>query len=71
MKFHGWTEADVTINGKPLNFAQVMTLRIAISGFITRLHDEVNALGDDDHGKAMRKSYLERAREIEAGLVKE
>lgn len=29
----GWIEADVTINGQPLTFAQAMCLRVAVTSF--------------------------------------
>ena len=29
----GWVEADVTINGKALSFAESMTLRVAVNSF--------------------------------------
>lgn len=38
----GWTEAEVIINGKPLSFAEAMTLRVAVSHFYMWLSgDEV------------------------------
>jgi len=30
----GWIEADITINGQPLSFAESLTLRVAIQSFL-------------------------------------
>jgi len=57
-------EADIVINGQKLNFAQAMTLRVAIGGFIMEMNAD-DALGDDEHGVFMAKAYGERAQEIQ------
>lgn len=36
----GMVEADITINGQTLNFAESMTLRVAISCFLMSLTSE-------------------------------
>lgn len=50
-------EPEITINGIQLNSAEAITIRVAVSSFLSNLKDE-NALGDDEHGKRMRKEYL-------------
>lgn len=53
-------EPEVFINGVKLNFAQSMTLRVAISGFRSDML-EPDALGGSD----IAPLYAARAREIE------
>jgi hypothetical protein len=36
---NGWVEADITINGTKLTFAQAMTVRVALSSFAMQLTD--------------------------------
>lgn len=57
-------EAQIVINGRVLTEAQSMTLRVAISDMVMRMSD-TNALGSDEHGRAMAQLYLVRAAEIE------
>ncbi len=59
----GWTEADITINGKALSFGQSMALRVAASSFLMSL-SEPDALGDDDNGRGIAKGYKARMAEI-------
>lgn len=59
----GEPEPVITINGHLLNDAQAMTLRVAVQGFLFDLVDD-NALGDDEHGKAMVSLYRQRLDEI-------
>ena len=57
-----WTEADVTINGTHLNFSQSMTLRVALSSFLTDLSQDpymIANLGE------IGPKYIARGREIE------
>lgn len=56
-------EAMVTVNGTPLTDAQVMTMRVALTSFMTDMK-EPNALGNDEHGLFMAKSYHEKATQI-------
>ena len=56
-------EADITINGKTLSTGQALALRVAASNFLGEL-DDVSALGDDEHGKAMAVAYKERLIEV-------
>jgi len=59
------TEADVTINGVTLTFAQSATLRVAISSMLTELSnsEHMTALG------AIGPLYQKRLREIEHLIV--
>lgn len=52
-----YREPTITIEGTPLTKAQALTVRVACSDFALWLNSE-NALGDDEHGKAMRAGYL-------------
>lgn len=62
-------EANVTIDGITLNSAQVMSVRVAVSGMITDYANDPARLGTDEHGVRMRELYLARLREVEAMLV--
>lgn len=55
-------EPSIFINGIKLFEAQAMSLRVAVEVFISDLMED--GLGDDEHGIAMKKSYLERLGEI-------
>jgi hypothetical protein len=50
----GWVEADVTINGKALTFAEAISLRVAVSSFRMTLHADgrsmMNELGEIGYG---------------------
>ncbi len=61
----GWlpTEPSVIINGVVLIESQAMTVRVALRSFAINL--SINGLGNDNHGKIMRSSYLARIAEIE------
>lgn len=48
-------EPHIIINGKKLNLAETMTLRVAMGSFAMSLQD---GLGDDAHGKTMTGNYL-------------
>jgi hypothetical protein len=61
-------EAVVTINGRTLTNAEVSTLRCAVSSFIMTIN-EPDALGNDEHGRFMRASYLVHGRAVERMLV--
>lgn len=55
-------ESVIIINGHKLSDAQSMTVRVAIESFASHL---VNVgLGDDEHGLAMKNSYLNCINEI-------
>lgn len=56
-------EPTITINGHILTSAQVMAVRAAISSFYTEM-GEPDALGDDEHGRAMAAAYRARLMEV-------
>jgi hypothetical protein len=56
------SEPKITINGQQLTDGQVVTLRVAIESFATDISEK--GLGNDTHGKAMARAYLERISEI-------
>ena len=56
-----WREPDITISGVALNFAQSMTMRVAIESFAMSL---AAGLGDDETGKAIGAGYKARIGEI-------
>lgn len=51
------TEPLISINGRPCNEAESMTIRVALATFLDGLSED-NALGSDSHGIAMREGYL-------------
>lgn len=53
---------DITINGKKLTLGQAMTVHAALQSFAMDIQE--NGLGDDEHGKAMVKLYLDSIRSI-------
>jgi hypothetical protein len=55
-------EPKIVIEDIPLAPAQAMTLRVAMESFAMSLRED--GLGDDEHGKAMVRLYLERIDEI-------
>jgi hypothetical protein len=57
-------EPDITVNGVRLTTAEAMTVRVALGAFAIELQEREHALGDDDHGHAMRDGYLIALREI-------
>ena len=56
-------EPAIIINGVRLEDGQAMTLRVALQSFLMETA-EPDSLGDDEHGRAMRKAYLARGLEI-------
>ena len=46
-----WKEAAMTINGIPLTVAEVMMIRVAISG------SSFDCGSDDEHGRVMTQAY--------------
>jgi hypothetical protein len=57
-------EPEVIINGVKLNFAEAMTLRVAISSYASEMSQK-HALGKDKVGEDIRKGYLRNARKVE------
>lgn len=60
-------EATIIINGQQLTAAQAMSLRCAMTSFLTDLHHR--GLGDDEHGRTMTCNYQARGREVEAMML--
>lgn len=61
----GSYEAEITINGKPLDTGQSMTVRVALTAYLLDMREK-GALGDDEHGERMRLAYHSRLREVMA-----
>lgn len=57
-----YNEPEILINGENIGPGCSMTIRVAIECFASCLIE--NGLGDDEHGKLMKKSYLERINDI-------
>ena len=57
------SEPHVVINGIALTEGQAMALRVAVSSYLAELADR-NALGDDEHGRAIAKAYRARLMEV-------
>lgn len=57
------TEPTVIINGTTLTNAQSMTMRVAITTYLTDMANE-HALGEDAAGEAIRSAYHARSSEI-------
>lgn len=57
----------IEINGVKLTVGQAVTVRVAISAFITSIQND--GLGDDEHGRKMAEAYIDRAREVERMLI--
>lgn len=56
-------EPTVNINGTSLAKEQAMTLRVAVTDFLTRMSN-VGELGEDQTGEDIRQRYLARSTEI-------
>ena len=50
-------EASVLINSQQLSFGEAMTLRVAVTHYLSVLQDE--GLGDDEMGHKICESYVE------------
>lgn len=55
-------EAHVIINGKELNYAESMALRVAVTSFLSDMQH--NGLGEDETGKAIAEGYIRNSIEI-------
>ena len=56
------SEATVTVNGITLSEGEVMTLRVALNDFRADLESKgKDALGADEHGRAMVEGYKQCA----------
>jgi hypothetical protein len=58
-----WNEATVDVNGHRLSVGEVMTIRVALCSLVSDMQ-QPNAIGDDDHGKAMAIGYVKCAMAI-------
>lgn len=62
------SEPTVNINGTSLTEAQAMTLRVAVTDFLTRMSN-VGELGEDQAGEDIRQRYSARSTEIVSLLL--
>lgn len=60
-------EPIIEVNGQLLDEGQAMTIRVAIESFAISL--DRDGLGDDAHGKAMCKLYLESINSIHCIII--
>lgn len=56
-------EANICIGTEPITQAESMTLRVALTSWLTDIAPE-NSLGTDQHGKFMRKAYLQHGQRV-------
>lgn len=56
-------EAIITINGHTLTHGQSMTLRVAVTSYLSEM-STTGALGDDSPGGRIREGYQQRLLEI-------
>lgn len=59
-------EPQIIINGRDIGPGCSMTIRVAIECFASDLIE--NGIGDDDHGKKMTKTYLDKIHEIREAI---
>lgn len=59
-------EPEIIINGINIGSGCAMTIRVAIESFASYLIE--NGLGDDEHGKAMNKNYLDRIGDVRTAM---
>jgi hypothetical protein len=60
----GWVEADITVNGQKLTFAQSMTVRVALQTFAQTLEQVGDMMGQTG------VNYWDRIEEINALLMR-
>jgi hypothetical protein len=56
-------EPVISIEGVRLNEAQALTVRVAVTELLAKMR-ELDALGEDDQGRALAAAYAARSREI-------
>jgi hypothetical protein len=61
----GWTEADITINGKHLSFAESMALRVAVSSYLMFVCEPASA---KDLGEDLAKGYARQLSSVQDAL---
>lgn len=59
-------EPEIIINGINIGSGCVITIRVAIESLASDLIE--NGLGDDEHGKLMKESYLNRICDIRKAI---
>lgn len=57
-------EADITINGQRLTYAQAMTIRVIVATSLSDF-DDPDFLGKDKHGRNMVQLYKKSLNEIQ------
>lgn len=62
----GWTEAEVSINGRTLSFAEAMALRVAVSTMRISLHGPAMRQGLGDR---LADGYDAHLRKVESLLI--
>lgn len=60
-------EADITVSGVTLTPGQSMTIRVALQNFASTLTE--HGLGNDKHGRFMKKAYMQSIREVNALIL--
>lgn len=63
-----WTEADIVINGQKINFAQSMTIRVALGSFYDYLKE--NGLGNNSIGISIAEGYKKCIEELFDIIIK-
>lgn len=57
-----WNEAKITINGQELSIAESMTVRCAVTSFLSDISK--NGLGNDETGKDIAEGYIRHSTEV-------
>ena len=57
------SEAHIVINGITLASGQALALRVACVAYLMEM-EQPDALGEDEHGRAMALGYTERLMEV-------
>jgi len=57
-----YSEPDVIVNNVQLTGGEAMTLRVAVSCFLSDM--VVNGLGDDEAGKVIAEGYIKNSESI-------
>jgi hypothetical protein len=61
-------EATISIEGVELSYAESLTVRVALSSFLSDMAH--NGLGSDSIGKSIAEGYLRNGRRVESLLIK-
>lgn len=65
-KLHGLVEADITINGQPLTFAQAMSLRVAVGSMRMSMTDPQTRAGV---GEQLADNYDKHLQSVERMML--